>query len=77
MKRLSYLGSTADFFSAGDGVVIKSPMTVWEGNENRHFLEAQNVEVISIERKILERLGQHPRIVPFVLPLYNSVGEAC
>jgi serine/threonine protein kinase len=68
MKRLPYLGSTADFFSAGDGVVIKSPMSIWSGNENRHNLEAKNVEAISIERRILEELGHHPRIVPFVLP---------
>ena len=77
MQRLSYLGSTADFFDAGDGVVIKSPMKIWSGNENRRALEAKNAEAISIEQKILERLGHHPRIVPFVLPSPNSVIEAC
>jgi hypothetical protein len=73
MKRLPYLGSTADFFSA----VIKSPMKVWSGNPNWHSLEAKNVEAISIERQILERLGCHPRIVPFVLPLHNSIPKIC
>ena len=77
MQRLSYLGSTADFFDAGDGVVIKSPMKICSGNENRRALEAKNAEAISFEQKILERLGHHPGIVPFVLPSPNSVIEAC
>lgn len=67
MQRLPYIGSTSHFFGAGDGVVVKSPMKIWEANANRRALEAKNAEAIDMERQILERLGHHPRIVPFVL----------
>jgi hypothetical protein len=77
MQRLAYIGSTSHFFDGGNGVVIKSPMKIWEGNTNRQALEADNAEAFRIERRILERLGDHPRIVPFVLPLDHSVDEAC
>ncbi|KAF2105676.1 kinase-like domain-containing protein [Lophiotrema nucula] len=66
MQRLPYLGSTSHLFGAGDGVVIKSPMKIWEGNANRKALEAENAKAFDIERKILERLGHHPRIVPYL-----------
>lgn len=63
-----YRGSTSDFSRLSSGVIVKSPMKVWAGNPNRKRLEDENEKAISIERRILEKLGSHPRIVPFVHP---------
>jgi len=68
MQSLSYRGSTSDFYRAAKGVVLKSPMKVSEENPNRGALETANINAINIERQILETLGSHPRIVPFVHP---------
>ncbi|KAB5515437.1 kinase-like domain-containing protein [Coniochaeta sp. 2T2.1] len=77
MQPLSYLGSTADFYrTAAKGVILKSPMKVSEENPNREGLETANKNAIDIERRILETLGSHPRIVPFVQPpLLYMAGE--
>ncbi|KAK8139961.1 kinase-like domain-containing protein, partial [Apiospora sp. TS-2023a] len=42
------------------------PMKIWEGNPNRTSLEETNRKAIEIERQILQALGNHPRIVPYL-----------
>lgn len=68
MQSLSYRGSTSDFYRTAEGIILKSPMKVSEENPNREALETANINAINIERQILETLGCHPRIVPFVHP---------
>jgi hypothetical protein len=68
MQPLPYRGSTSDFYRYTEDVVLKTAMKVWEGNPNRESLETENRKALDIERKILETLGRHPRIVPFVHP---------
>lgn len=65
LSRLSFLGSTSDFYRTDEGVLLKSPMKVW-GNPNREEFETANKKAINIERQILETLGSHPRIVPYL-----------
>ncbi|KAB5514876.1 kinase [Coniochaeta sp. 2T2.1] len=65
MQSLSYLGSTSDFYRIAEGLILKSPMKVSEENPNREGLETANKNAINIERRILETLGSHPRIVPY------------
>jgi hypothetical protein len=71
MEPLKYRGSTSDFSRFNSGIIVKSPMKVWAGNPNRKKLEDEMEEAISFERRILEKLGSHPRIVPFVHPLLS------
>jgi hypothetical protein len=66
MESLTYRGSTSDFSRLDSVIIIKSPMKVWPGNPNRKKLEKEMEEAISFERQILEKLGSHPRVVPFV-----------
>jgi serine/threonine protein kinase len=66
MESLTYRGSTSDFSRFALGIVVKSPMKVWAGNPNCKKLEEEMEDAISFERRILEKLGSHPRIVPFV-----------
>jgi hypothetical protein len=68
MQSLPYCGSTSDFYRTAEGVILKSPMKVSEGNPDREALETANINAINIERQILETMGSHPRIVPFVHP---------
>jgi hypothetical protein len=72
MQSLSYRGSSSDFYRIAEGVVLKAPMKVSEENPNREALERANMKAINIERQILETLGSHPRIVPFVRP-YDDI----
>ena len=69
MKRLSYVGSTSSFFRIGSGEIMKAPMKIDKRVLRREILEKENQEAISIERKILEKLGKHFRIVPSVIAL--------
>ena len=66
MEPLIYCGSTSDFSRFNSGIIVKSPMKVWVGNPNRQKLEEEMEEAISFERRILEKLGSYPRIVPFM-----------
>jgi hypothetical protein len=69
MEPLMYRGSTSDFSRFNSSIIVKSPMKVWAGNPNCKKLEKEMEEAISFEQRILEKLGSHPRIVPFVHPL--------
>ncbi|KAI9841305.1 MAG: hypothetical protein M1837_000791 [Sclerophora amabilis] len=66
MKILPYHGSTSDFFLVKPGEILKAPMKVWAGASNREALEKENRRSITIERQILERLGKHPKIIPYL-----------
>jgi hypothetical protein len=68
MESLTYRGSTSDFSCFDSDIIVKSPMKVWAGNPNRKKLEEEMEKAITFERRILEKLGSHPRIVPFVYP---------
>lgn len=66
MECLPYIGSTSSFFRIGPGVIIKRPMKIDKTFLCREAFEKENQDAILIERKILEKLGKHPRIVPSV-----------
>lgn len=66
MKALPYCGSTSEFFRYDSSHIVKLPMTVWSENPNHQKLEKEMERAISFERRVLERLGSHPRIVPLV-----------
>lgn len=51
-----YLGSTSAFYQVEDGMVIKSLHKVFA---------QQDAYKVTVERQILERLGEHPRIVQY------------
>lgn len=69
MESLPYRGSTSEFSRYDSTTVAKLPMNVWRGNPNYQGLEEEMKEAIDFERRVLEMLGDHPRIVPFVYPL--------
>lgn len=53
---------------------MKAPMKIDTRVLRREALEKENQKAIFIERKILEKLGEHPRIVPSVIiALKNSI----
>ncbi|ETS84061.1 hypothetical protein PFICI_05937 [Pestalotiopsis fici W106-1] len=66
MHPLPYHGSSSNFYQAEPEVVLKAPMRIRVQNENRKALEEQNSKAIDVERRILEVLGKHPRIVPYL-----------
>ncbi|CZT13927.1 uncharacterized protein RAG0_17513 [Rhynchosporium agropyri] len=66
MESLSYRGSTSNFSRFESGIVVKSPMKIWAGNPNHKKLEIEREEAIAFERQILKKLGDHPRIVPYL-----------
>jgi len=76
MESLTYRGSTSDFSRFDSAIIVKSPMKVWAGNPNCKKLEEEMEEAISFERRILEKLGSHPRIVPFVHPPTSNSRKA-
>jgi hypothetical protein len=61
MELLTYTGRTSQFFRKSPRCVLKSPTKLWKGESEDEFKTA-----FKIEAQILERLGHHPRIVPFV-----------
>lgn len=73
MEALPYRGSTSDFYRVAQGMVLKSPMNISEGASNRQTLEEENKRAIDIERQILEYLGEHPRIVPYLQPYGDGI----
>ncbi|KAH9218053.1 kinase-like domain-containing protein, partial [Leptodontidium sp. 2 PMI_412] len=66
MNSLTYRGSTSVFSRFDSGIIVKSPMKVWAGNPNCKKLEEEMEKAIFFERRILEKLGSHPRIVPYL-----------
>ena len=52
-----YIGSTSAFYQVEDGMIFKSLHPV--------FAERDGYKVV-VEKEILERLGEHPRIVKYV-----------
>lgn len=68
MNYLPYRGSTSDFCRCTSTTIAKLPMKVWTGNPNYQKLEQEMEQAIDFEARILEMLGDHPRIVPFVYP---------
>ncbi|KAF1360121.1 kinase-like protein [Lizonia empirigonia] len=60
-----YVGSTSQFSCDSSGRIIKSPRKVWTGNPLHKEIEREYAEAIAVEGQILQRLGSHPRIVPF------------
>jgi serine/threonine protein kinase len=66
MEPLPYTGRTSQFFRKSSKRVIKLPTQLWEGNSEDEFERE-----FAIEAQILEKLGHHPRIVPFVDAIHN------
>ncbi|WVN86093.1 uncharacterized protein L203_101252 [Cryptococcus depauperatus CBS 7841] len=58
MERLHYFGSTSAFFLITPGTVVKTPLLDLPKNQT----------ALRIEQQLLERLGKHPRIVPYLGP---------
>ncbi|WVO18648.1 hypothetical protein L204_106368 [Cryptococcus depauperatus] len=56
MERRPYLGSTSDLFLVTPGMVVKTPRPN----------SSKNQAALLIEQQLLERLGKHPRIVPYL-----------
>ena len=66
MEPLPYTGRTSQFFRMSFKRVLKSPTQLWKGDHEDEFRTA-----FRIEAQILERLGHHSRIVPFVRAIHN------
>lgn len=60
--KLQFRGSTSCFYKLSQGIVLKSPA---DQPTRADIIAAE----FSVERQLLETLGQHPRIVRFVLIL--------
>nr|ODN73110.1 serine/threonine protein kinase [Cryptococcus depauperatus CBS 7841] len=58
MERLPYRGSTSAFFLITPGTVVKTPLLDLPKNQT----------ALRIEQQLLERLGKHPRIIPYLGP---------
>jgi hypothetical protein len=56
-----YIGSTSSFYRVEDGIVLKSLCPA---------IAERDAYKVTVERKILERLGQHPRIIKYVVSAY-------
>jgi serine/threonine protein kinase len=66
MEPLPYTGRTSQFFRLSLDRVLKSPTQLWKGDSEDEFRIA-----FKIETQILQRLGHHSRIVPFVRAIRN------
>lgn len=63
LPKAAFPSSTAMFFRLGPGVILKVAVRV---DRNLIFRERQSVnEYFCIETRVLQRLGQHPRIVRY------------
>ena len=67
MAALRYEGSTSTFSRVRPGVIIKSPKQVWKESSSYNELTQKIAYNFYVERQILQRLGNHPRIVKLVL----------
>jgi hypothetical protein len=72
LEMLSSLGSTAILFRVQSGIVLKAAVRILEDQVLRN--RPSVAKHYSTERQILERLGEHPRIVRCAekCPLYND-----
>ena len=66
MAHLTYYGSTSTVYRVRLGVVLKSPVQVWEKSSDRQNLTKEIAHSFFVERQILRKLGDHPRIVKSV-----------
>lgn len=63
LAELTHLGSTSTIYRLRPGIVLKSPSPVWNVFPDK----AKDIALkFSVEKQILDRLGDHPRIVKFV-----------
>ncbi|KAF2869153.1 kinase-like domain-containing protein [Massariosphaeria phaeospora] len=60
MEPLPYIGRTSQFFRESSKRVLKPPTKLWKGSCEDEFKTA-----FRIEAQILEKLGHHPRTVPY------------
>jgi len=67
MVALKYNGSTSTFSRVRPGVILKSPTQVWKESSSYDQLTRKFALNFSIERRIYEKVGDHPTIVKFVL----------
>ncbi|KAI9652865.1 MAG: hypothetical protein M1821_007783 [Bathelium mastoideum] len=58
-------GSTSCIFSVRPGVVVKQPADVWEESSAYSRLTKKIANNFLVERRIMEALGAHPRIVKY------------
>lgn len=64
----SYQGSTSRFYRVRQGVLLKYPLEVWRESSAYQKLTDEIANNLSVERQILDFLGEHPRIVRFIFP---------
>ena len=62
MQKLEYIGSTSTFYRLRPGVIVKKPKTGWVDTQG----EEDCVRAINLEHQILQHLGSHENIVPYV-----------
>ena len=67
MERIGTPGRTAIVYRVGNGFVCKVPRSPGDT-----FLEAEFKNAFAVEKRLLERLGVHPRIVQYV-PISTTV----
>ena len=53
-----YVGSTSSFYRLEDGMILKS---LWPA------IAEKDAYKVTVEKRIFERLGEHPRIVKYVV----------
>jgi hypothetical protein len=66
MTVLTYYGSTSTFCRVRPGVILKSPVQVWEESAHRQELSKEIAHSFFVEWQILTKLGDHTRIVKSV-----------
>lgn len=62
MQKLEYFGCTSTVYRLRPGVIVKKPKTGWVDPQG----EEDCVRAINLEQQILQHLGSHENIVPFV-----------
>lgn len=67
MAAPEYRGSTSLIFPVRPGVIVKRPAEVWKESSAYTRLTQKIANNFLVERKILEALGAHPRIVKYIL----------
>ncbi|KAF2241361.1 kinase-like protein [Trematosphaeria pertusa] len=65
MAAPEYRGSTSLIFPVRPGVIVKRPAEVWKESSAYTRLTQKIANNFLVERKILEALGAHPRIVKY------------
>ena len=62
----SLQGSTSRFLGVRTGVVLKCPVEIWTGSTAYKALTEKIANNFLVEQRVLDILGQHPRIVKLV-----------